>query len=102
MNVIDALAPMNVNLTIAFKQLQFSWDTTGADHYRILENPDGVSGFTVVPGTASIAGTSYTLEIPVHKTDWANAQYIIEACNADDSETGVRTQISLILTRFLF
>lgn len=96
MNVIDSLVPMNVNLTIALKQLQFSWDTTGADHYRILENPDGVSGFTVVPGT------SYTLEIPVHKTDWANAQYIIEACNADDSETGVRTQISLILTRFLF
>lgn len=73
-------------LTFALKQLEFSWPAiSAADHYRILVNPDGASGFTVHPDAASIAGTSHTLTIPVHNINWASALYRVEACNASES-----------------
>lgn len=70
-------------LTIGMKQLQFSWPAVdGADHYRILVNPDGLSGFTVDPDATNISATSHTLVIPVHLTNWLSAQYIVEVCDA--------------------
>jgi predicted porin len=81
-------APTAVNMTVSGKSLDFTW-TAGShvDHYRISVNPDGASGFTVATGAGAIANTatSYSLEIPVHKTNWLAAQYIVESCNADDS-----------------
>jgi len=81
-------APGNVTLTVSGKSLNFQWPAgTNVDHYRILVNPDGASGFVVVPGADAIPGTAtgYSLEIPVHKTNWAAAQYLVESCNADNS-----------------
>ncbi len=70
-------------LTFDLKQIRFTWPAVaGADHYRILENPDGASGFTVIPSASNITATSHSLVIPVHKTDWVSAQYIVEACDA--------------------
>ncbi len=66
----------------AIKQLLFSWNLVGsADHYRILENPDGQSAFTIVPGQSRILGTSQAVDVAVHTTDWANARYLVESCN---------------------
>lgn len=74
-------------MTIGMKQLQFIWNAVdGADHYRILENPDGASGFSVISGADNISGSSYNVDIPVHLTDWAAAQYMVEACNTDESQ----------------
>jgi hypothetical protein len=68
------------------KQLKFTWPAVaGADHYRILENPDGASGFTVIPSASNITATSHNLIIPVHKTDWFAAQYIVEACDVAET-----------------
>jgi len=84
-NVVPS-APTNVTLIVAPKQLQFAWDASaGADHYRILENLDGASGFSVVPAAAIITSTSHTLEIPVHKTNWLSAEYTVEACDAAET-----------------
>jgi FG-GAP repeat len=68
-----------VNLSFGLKELQFSWGAAaGAMFYRLLENPDGVSGYTLAAD--NIAATSYNYTIPLHKR--MNASYIVEACNA--------------------
>lgn len=76
-------APAASTLTLGFgvKQLQFSWTAvSGATHYRLLENPDGASGFTQVGGDLATVGVM--LDIAVHRHDWANARYLVEACNS--------------------
>jgi len=75
-------------MTVGSKALNFSWSSgNNVDHYRISVNPDGVSGFSVKSSAANIANseTSFNLDIPVHKTNWLSAQYVVEACNADES-----------------
>jgi hypothetical protein len=68
-----------VSLAFGVKELQFSWGAAaGATFYRLRENPDGVSGYTLVAD--NITGTSYNHTIPVHRR--LNASYIVEACNA--------------------
>ena len=84
-NTAPTTAPV-ASLNIGLKQLQFSWPAVdGSDHYRLLQNPDGSSGFTVVSGADNITTTSHDLDIAVHKLDWVNAEYRVEACNADES-----------------
>ncbi|MDQ2077958.1 FG-GAP repeat protein [Marinimicrobium sp. ABcell2] len=65
------------------KVLQFSWTPVdGATHYRLLKDPDGSSGFTQVGD--DLTEPSAQDAISVHRHDWANARYIVEACDADD------------------
>jgi hypothetical protein len=64
------------------KVLRFTWNDVGADHYRLLKNPDGNSGYTQVGG--EITTTTVDEEISVHLTDWVNASYLVQACNAVD------------------
>ncbi len=91
-----ATAPANVNLTVAPGQLQFSWDAaTLADHYRILVNPDGASGFSVVPTAANISGTAHVIDIPVLNTDWQAARYLVEACDAAETNCLASTEQTL-------
>lgn len=64
------------------KQLNFTWaGVPAATSYRLLRNPDGASGFVQVgadhPATASRA----SVEVSVHRHDWVNAPYRLEACN---------------------
>jgi len=65
------------------KVFSFVWtDAEGATSYRLLENPDGMSGFTQVgddvdPGV-EYASMSYD---GVSLTDRVDAQYMIESCN---------------------
>jgi len=71
-----------LSLDFGIKQLQFSWPAVqNATHYRLMENPDGVSGFT--QRGADITTTSHTLDIAVHRQDWVNARYLLQACNSD-------------------
>ncbi len=63
------------------KQLQFSWNAvSGASYYRLFENPDGVSGFTQVGG--NITAINATRDVSVLRHDWANARYLVQACNS--------------------
>jgi len=79
---VPTTAP-SVTMIVAPKQLKFSWPAvTDADHYRILENPDGGSGFTEI---AKVQTTSYDHEISTHLTDWIDAQYQVEACDAAET-----------------
>jgi len=69
-----------LSLNFGIKQLQFSWPTvTNATYYRLMENPDGSSGFT--QRGVDITTTSSTVDIAVHRQDWGNARYLLQACN---------------------
>jgi len=81
------------------KTIKFDWLTyPGATSYKLLANPDGVSGFTEVQG--NLTGTSATLELSVHLTDWINASYLIEAHDGRGklTETAAVTISSLMLS----
>lgn len=80
-------AATTLSITIGIKQLQFSWvAATGATYYRLLQNPDGASGYTQVGG--NIATTSTTLDVSVHSHNWASALYMVEACNSGGCSAG--------------
>jgi len=72
-------APTVSPLTFGVKELRFSWTAvSGATFYRLLENPDGISGFGQV--ATNITATNFNYTIPVHRR--LNASYKVEACNA--------------------
>jgi len=85
-NVIDIVVqcgPQAVTFAVSATQpkvLTFSWGDVGAHHYKLLKNPDGVSGYTQVG--ADITTTSVNEEIPVHLTGWVNARYVVQSCDA--------------------
>jgi hypothetical protein len=63
------------------KAIQFDWPNyNDATHYKLYVNPDGLSGFSLLQD--NLTGTSTTVEIPVHLTDWISSRYILEAHNA--------------------
>lgn len=67
------------------KQLAFSWPgVADADTYRLLENPDGVSGYSQIGGDFPATTTSYDYDIAVHLQNWANASYILQSCIGTD------------------
>ena len=81
----------SVTSTVGVKQLLFSWGSApGTDLYRVKSNPDGVSGFTQTGADLPAAQTSFHLDVTVHRQNWQNARYLVEACNtlgcADSSE----------------
>jgi hypothetical protein len=62
------------------KGFQFDWsDVSDASFYRLLENPDGASGFTQL-GTDILPSTQTITEI-VALYRRLNAQYILQSCN---------------------
>ncbi len=72
-----------LGINFALKQLQFSWSSSSdATTYKLMENPDGVSGFTQVGTDIPAPQVNANQDIAVHKLDWAHAQYLVQACNA--------------------
>jgi hypothetical protein len=75
-------AAPTVSIEGDIKQLIFSWDAVaGAEYYRLLENPDGHSGFTPVGDDIPADTMTATRDIAVHLFDWVEAQYLVDACN---------------------
>lgn len=81
--VPDPPGAATLALEIGLKQLRFSWPAvTGATSYQLLANPDGASGFTQVGADIAGGETSVDLDVSVHLHDWANARYMLDACNS--------------------
>ena len=75
-----------ISVDVGVKQLIFSWPVVAdmrwqAAYYKLLENPDGHSGFTQVGEDIPAEMGSVRRDIAVHLFDFANALYILEACN---------------------
>lgn len=70
-----------LGVSAGVKQLEFSWTAvSGAVYYKLSENPDGASGYTQVGG--NLTATSTAVDIAVHRHNWANASYMLDACNS--------------------
>ncbi len=66
---------------VAVKTFRINWQSAaGAEFFRVLENRDGVSGFTQVSGDLDSTVRSYDHLVPLYKRD--NARYIVQACNS--------------------
>jgi hypothetical protein len=75
-------AAPQVTVGADLKQLIFDWSpVAGATHYRLLENPDGHSGFRQVGANILPPLTRARLSISVHLQRWSSARYIVSACN---------------------
>lgn len=69
------------------KSLSFIWaKVEQTSFYRILEQPGPGAGFSDISGVIDGIGDgpfSYTARLKLHLTDWSNAKYMFEACNAE-------------------
>lgn len=73
----------SVTVDADIKQLIFSWtEVTGSTHYKLLENPDGSSGFTQVGADIPAGTLTLSLPIAVHFHDFGRSLYIVQACDA--------------------
>ncbi len=82
----DHSSPHELSLSVSVagaKLLRFTWNDVGADYYRLMGNPDGSSGYTQVGANTSATYMDET--VAVHLTDWANAAYLVQACQSDGS-----------------
>jgi len=62
------------------KTFRFTWsDVSDATYYKLLENPDGVSGFTQVGSDVSTGVQSFDHIVPLYAR--VNAKYILQSCN---------------------
>ncbi len=65
---------------IPTKNFRFSWtDVADATHYRLLENPDGSSGYAQVGGDIPAGIQNINHYAPLHAR--INGQYILQSCN---------------------
>ncbi|MEW5248434.1 Ig-like domain-containing protein [Microbulbifer sp. 2201CG32-9] len=77
----------------AVKRFRFGWtDVAGASRYRLMENPDGFSGFSPVGEEVAQGTETLALEVPLYAR--ANAQYMLRACTGQGarevcSDTGI-------------
>ncbi|MEP4548298.1 MAG: FG-GAP repeat protein [Saccharospirillum sp.] len=79
----DPTPPAAAEVSLSFdaiKTLRFDWtDVEGATHYILLENPDGVSGFSPLGEPIAQGTETLALEIPTYTR--FNAEYILQSCN---------------------
>jgi len=79
-------------LGLDLKAFRFTWsDVADATFYRLLENPDGVSGFSQVGGDIPAGDEHYDHSVPLYAR--VNARYLLQSCNptgcTDSSELSV-------------
>ena len=83
---IEGLVAPTVSVDYDNWQLRFSWpEMTGADVYRIYEDPDSMSGYSQLG--SDLTSNDYVYNINL--SERTNARFIIEACDAEqciDSE----------------
>ena len=74
-----------LTVSSSLKQLHFSWaPVLGASSYRLSYTPDGVSSFVSLSAASDmLTTTSYAWDIAVHRINWRQTQFRVEACKAD-------------------
>ena len=84
------------NPTLGFaatKAFRFSWsDVADATYYKLLENPDGTSGFTQVGDDIDAGIETVDHIVPLYAR--VNAQYILQSCNATGCADSATVSVS--------
>jgi hypothetical protein len=93
----------SANLDFDTKILRFNWiDVSDATHYKLMENPDGASGFTQV-GADIVQGTQI-IEHVITLYQRINASYILQSCNItgciDDTAIDVMSTLTSAIGYF--
>jgi len=82
-----------LSLTLqSVKTFHFTWaDVSDETEYRLLEDPDSVSGYTQI-ATISVDAQSHDLMVMLPKR--INARYILQACNAGGCSDSAQINVS--------
>ncbi len=76
-------APMPVQAALELvpdKTFRITWQTIpNASFYQVLENPDGVSGFSDISGQLNASTSSFDHRVALYAR--VNAQYLVQSCN---------------------
>lgn len=74
------------------KTFSFSWtDVSGESEYRLLENPDGESGYTQI---ATLPADTTEHDLEVFLPGRINASYILQACNSGGCSDSTAVHVS--------
>jgi trimeric autotransporter adhesin len=66
------------------KQLVFTWASVpAATRYQLLHSADGVTPFMEIGPSLPAGQTSAILDVAVHRQDWRDARYRLDACIAN-------------------
>ena len=76
------LLPVQANLELVQdKTYRISWQPSeGAEFYRVLENPDGLSGFSQIGDDIAPSVQAFNHRVALYKR--FNASYVVQTCNA--------------------
>ena len=78
MTLPEVMEPPSLEL-VADKTFRFSWAArAGTQFYRVLENPDGVSGYNPVSIDLDASTLSYDHRVPLYLR--VNARYVLQSC----------------------
>lgn len=81
------LSPAAATLGSGPQQLVLNWtDSSEATFYRVLENPDGVSGYSPISGDIASGVQTYAHPVTLYRR--INASYILQSCNAAGCSDG--------------
>jgi hypothetical protein len=81
-NESDTLTSANPTLSFELKTFLFTWtDVSSASHYRLLENPDGFSGFSQISGDIPKGTKMFEHIVPLYMR--VNASYILQTCDSN-------------------
>ncbi|HEX5636669.1 MAG TPA: hypothetical protein VFY78_06250, partial [Gammaproteobacteria bacterium] len=90
-------SPQGFTPSSSTKTLLFNWSAiSNASYYRLLENANGISGYSQKGG--DLTSTNFSFGIAAHFYDWPDAKYMLEACNNRGcSQSGEVTVASVML-----
>jgi hypothetical protein len=89
--IVDCAPVLNMELQ-GIKTFRFTWtDTTGETEYRLLEDPDGISGYTQID---TLAADTVSHDLVVFLPGRVNARYILQACNGGDCVDSAPVNVS--------
>jgi len=75
------------------KIFRFTWtDVDDATFYRLLENPDGTSGFSQIGADITAGAQNIDHVVPLYAR--INAQYILQSCNASGCTDSATVSVS--------
>lgn len=79
-------------------RLIFDWPSIAeAASFRLLRDPDGMSGFSQVGNDIPLGETRHLLSVSVHLTDWDNARFLLQACNSSGCTNSNEVDVSTLM-----